>query len=134
MLCVRLTPFPFTTDGSFPRAWLEPPRKKTTSCGVSRLMGLTIVRPPKYICYSRWSQPTYVQRNLNRLVTSERLNTFILYRSGFLTNYCFMKLIHTGKYIKSPLYLMFNRKNSMYHVKYRYNLSYFWHTFLIQIV
>lgn len=43
-------------------------------------------------------------------------------------------LIHTGKYIKNPLYLMFNRKNSMYHVKYRYNLSYFWHTFLIQIV
>src|SRR5699024_6949109 len=87
---------------SLPRAWLEPrntgrvnandatgrrelrlPQKKTTSCGVSRLMGLTIVRPPKYICYSRWSQPTYVQRNLNRLVTSERLNNFILYRSGF---------------------------------------------------
>ena len=87
---------------SLPRAWLEPrntgrvnandatgrrelrlPRKKTTSCGVSRLMGHTIVRPPKYICLSRWSQPTYVQRNLNRLVTSERLNNFILYRSGF---------------------------------------------------
>src|SRR5699024_7015166 len=79
---------------SLPRAWLEPPRKKTTSCGVSRLMGLTIVRPPKCICYSRWSQPTYVQRNLNRLVTSERLNNFILYLSGFQSNYCFMKLIH----------------------------------------
>src|SRR5699024_1827034 len=102
ILCLRRTSFPFTSVGCFPRAWLEPrntgrvnandatgrrelrlPRKKTTSCGVSRLMGLTIVRPPKYICHSRWSQPTYVQGNLNRLVTSERLNTFILYRSGF---------------------------------------------------
>src|SRR5699024_2341289 len=94
MLYLRRTSFPFTSVGCCPRAWLEPPRKKTTSCGVSRLMGLTIVRPPKYICYSRWSQPTYVQRNLNRLVTSERLNNLILYRLGFQSNYYFMKLIH----------------------------------------
>src|SRR5699024_6642748 len=99
MLCLRRTSFPFTSVGCFPRAWLEPPRKKTTSCGVSRLMGLTIVRPPKCICYSRWSQPTYVQRNLNRLVTSERLNNFILYRSGFQSYYCFMKLIHLFYYL-----------------------------------
>src|SRR5699024_11880420 len=54
---LRRTSFPFTSVGCFPRAWLEPrntgrvnandatgrrelrlPQKKTTSCGVSRLM------------------------------------------------------------------------------------------------
>src|SRR5699024_8117255 len=65
------------------RAWLESPRRKTTSCGVRGLMGLTIVRPPKYICLSRWSQPTYVQGNLNRLIEFEYLNDFNLYRSCF---------------------------------------------------
>src|SRR5699024_12754564 len=31
------------------------PQKKTTSCVARGLMGLTIVRPPKYICLSRRS-------------------------------------------------------------------------------
>ena len=48
---------------SLPRTWPEPPRKKITSCGVSRLMGLTTVRPPKCICLSRRSQPNSVQGN-----------------------------------------------------------------------
>src|SRR5699024_12701042 len=81
-------------NGAPGRRELSLPRKKTPSCVVSRLMGLPIVRPPKYICYSRWSQPSYVQRNLNRLVTSERLTNLMLYRLGFQSNYYFMKLIH----------------------------------------
>src|SRR5699024_6942070 len=61
ILCLRRTSFPFTSVGCFPRAWLAPrntgrvnandatgrrelrlPRKKTTSCGVSRLMLLPL--------------------------------------------------------------------------------------------
>src|SRR5699024_4726938 len=41
-----ITPLPFTAGGRFPRAWLEPPRKKPTSCGVSRLMLFPQESPP----------------------------------------------------------------------------------------
>src|SRR5699024_9598067 len=65
---------------SLPRAWLEPPPKKTTSCGVSRLVRLTIGRPPEYSCCSRRSQSTYVQGNLNRIIKFERLkNLFYIF-------------------------------------------------------
>src|SRR5699024_7700354 len=43
---LNVTPLPFTTGGRFPRAWLEPPRKKFTSCGVSRLMLFPQESPP----------------------------------------------------------------------------------------
>src|SRR5699024_10757143 len=36
-ISLLITTLPFTTGGRFPRAWLEPPRKKPTSCGGSRL-------------------------------------------------------------------------------------------------
>src|SRR5699024_138091 len=44
---------------------------------VSLSFAHTIIRPPKYICLSRWSQSTYVHGNLNSLITSERLNHII---------------------------------------------------------
>src|SRR5699024_2355954 len=43
---LSVTPLPFTAGGRFPRAWLEPPRKKFTSCGVSRLMLFPQESPP----------------------------------------------------------------------------------------
>src|SRR5699024_6575134 len=44
---------------------------------VSQSSAHTILRPPKYISFSRLIQSPYVQGNLNRLITSERLNHFI---------------------------------------------------------